>query len=299
MTVKPDKYTLTDGHTAVTIKSKGAELSSVVRNGIEYMWDANPEYWGRTAPVLFPFVGSLKGKQYRHGGVTYPMGQHGFARDMEFELVSRSDTKITMALTDNGETLRVYPFHFRLEISYELEDGRLTVEWKVVNTGNEALYFSIGGHPAFMCPLNGEGAQNDYTIRLYKDGSPLAGFDCTYLTSDGTALKEKVRRDTPEGVLSVSGELFMKDALILEGRQADKVSLAKSDGTEYVTVEFDAPLVGLWSPAGKNAPFVCIEPWYGRCDGEDFDGELKEREWGNTLAAGEEFCKSYKVVFGE
>lgn len=299
MAITSNKYQITDGRLIATVNTKGAELSSVVRNGVEYMWNADPEYWGRTAPVLFPLVGSLRGKQYRHGGVTYPMGQHGFARDMEFELVSQSDTKITMALTDNEDTLRVYPFHFRLEISYELDGGRLTVEWKVVNTGREEMYFSIGGHPAFMCPIDGEGSQKDYKIRLYKDGKPLSGFDCTYLTSEGTALKKKERFDTTEDMLAVSRELFMRDALILEGGQADKASLVKPDGTEYVTVEFDAPLVGLWSPAGKDAPFVCIEPWYGRCDGEDFDGELKEREWGNTLAAGAEFCKSYSVVFGE
>lgn len=299
MTLKPNKYILTDGHTAVTVNSKGAELASVVRNGCEYMWNADAKYWGRTAPVLFPIVGSLKDKQYRHDGAVYPMGQHGFARDMEFELVSQSDTKITMALTDNEDTLRVYPFNFRLEISYELEGKSLTVSWRVVNTGNGTMYFSIGGHPAFMCPVDGEGEQKDYTIRLYKDGKPLAGFDCTHLTSEGTAAKETARYETYGGILAVSRELFLKDALILENSQADRASLAKPDGTEYVTVEFDAPLVGLWSPAGKDAPFVCIEPWYGRCDGEDFDGELKEREWGNSLGAGEEFGKSYRMIFGE
>lgn len=296
---KPIQFTLTGAQTTVTINSKGAELVSVVRNGVEYMWNANPEYWGRTAPVLFPFVGSLKDKQYRHDGAVYTMGQHGFARDMEFELVSRSDKKITMTLTDNEDTLRAYPFHFRLEISYELDGKNLTVGWRVTNTGSGRMYFSIGGHPAFMCPLDGEGEQKDYTIRLCKGEKPLAGFDCTHLTSEGTAKKETVRYETNGGILAVSRELFLKDALILENSQADRVSLAKPDGTEYVTVEFDAPLVGLWSPAGKDAPFVCIEPWYGRCDGEDFEGGLNEREWGNSLEPGGEFNKSYRVIFGE
>ncbi|MCM1307397.1 MAG: aldose 1-epimerase family protein [Butyrivibrio sp.] len=298
MTSKQTEFILTDGNTAVTVNAKGAELSSVVRDGVEYMWNANPEYWGRTAPVLFPIVGSLKDKRYRHKGAVYMMGQHGFARDMEFELVSKGDTKITMALTDNEDTQRAYPFPFRLEISYELDGKGLTVEWKVINTGKDEMYFSIGGHPAFMCPVNGEGRQSDYTIRLYKDGKPIEGFDCTRLTAEGTAAADRVRYETGGGILALGRELFLKDALILENSQADRVSLAKPDGTEYVTVEFDAPLVGLWSPAGKDAPFVCIEPWYGRCDGEDFDGELKEREWGNTLAAGAEFCRSCRIFFG-
>lgn len=182
-----DKYVISDGSTKVTVNIKGAEISSVVKDGIEYMWDANPEYWARTAPVLFPLVGSLRDKQYRHNGVTYGMGQHGFARDMEFRLMSVEPDRIIMALSDNEDTFKIYPFHFRLEICYKLADGKLTVGWKVVNTGDDAMYFSIGGHPAFMCPLNGEGKQKDYTIRLYKGGNLVEGFDCTPLTSSGTA----------------------------------------------------------------------------------------------------------------
>lgn len=298
MIKKADKYVITDGRITATVNAKGAELASVVRDGTEYLWDARPEYWGRTAPVLFPLVGSLRGKQYRHDGATYQMGQHGFARDMEFEPVSRSERKLTMALTDNEDTFRAYPFHFRLEISYELAKGRLVVGWRVVNTGNREMYFSIGGHPAFLCPPDGESGQKGQTLRLYRDGRALEGFDCTHLTPEGTAMEKKERYETPGGVLAMSGELFARDALILENRQADRVALAKPDGTEYVAVEFDAPLVGLWSPAGKDAPFVCIEPWYGRCDGERFDGELREREWGNRLAAGAEFYKSYSIIFG-
>ncbi len=299
MEASKEKYTVTDGRTRVTVNSRGAEIVSVLKDGTEYMWDARPEYWGRTSPVLFPLVGSLKGKQYRHNGTVYPMGQHGFARDMEFEPVRRSENQLTMALTDNEDTLRIYPFHFRLEISYALEGGRFNVGWRVVNTGKERMYFSIGGHPAFMCPLGGGEMPKDHTLRLYKEGRPLEGFVCTPLTSEGTAAAHKDRYDSPGGAVGISRELFLGDALILEDGQADRVALAGPDGREYVAVEFDAPLVGLWSPAGKDAPFVCIEPWYGRCDGENFDGELKDREWGNRLEPGEEFLGGYRVFFGE
>ena len=121
------------------------------------MWQGDPAYWGRTAPILFPFVGSLKNSSYRHEGTTYKMGQHGFARDMEHKLVSHSATSIYFELSNTDETLQKYPFSFILRIGYELDDNAVKVLWEVENSSNEkSLHFSIGAHPAFNCPIHGE-----------------------------------------------------------------------------------------------------------------------------------------------
>ena len=291
------QYKITDGTLTVTVNSKGAEVASAVRDGKEYMWNADPKFWGRTAPVLFPVVGSFKNKEYRYDGKTYKMGQHGFARDMEFELVSHDGDSLVMSLKDNEETFKIYPFHFKLTISYSVYGGMLTVDWTVANEGIDEMYFSIGGHPAFMCPVGGDSLAKNYRIKLSKDGNPLERLVTTPLTGEGTAADRHNEYELKDGMLDISTGLFADDALVVENAQADSVSLIDDKGYDYLTVDFKTPLVGLWTPAGKDAPFVCIEPWFGRCDGENFDGELKDREWGNKLEPGQRFNGGFTVKY--
>ncbi|MCM1498360.1 MAG: aldose 1-epimerase family protein [Clostridium sp.] len=280
----------------VTVNHFGAELSGIVKkeSGVEYMWNADERFWKRSSPVLFPIVGSLKNKEFLYEGKAYPMGQHGFARDMEFSLVSNTGTECWFSLSSDETTVQKYPFAFTLEIGYVLEENTLKVLWKVVNEDDKQMYFSIGGHPAFMCPLDGEGKQTDYFIAFDTDK------DLTYskLSENGLVYKRDNVLATNGGKMQVTEHLFDEDALVVEGSQAKKVSLCKPDGSPYLTVEFDTPLFGLWSPAKKNAPFICIEPWYGRCDAEEFGGTLEEREYGNVLEPGEEFAAEYRIVIG-
>lgn len=278
----------------VTINHFGAELSSMVKKetGVEYMWNADERFWKRSAPVLFPIVGSLKNKEFQYDGKAYSMGQHGFARDMEFSLVSNNGAEAWFSLSSDESTCEKYPFAFSLEIGYRLSGSTLTVIWKVVNEDEKTMYFSIGGHPAFMCPLNGEGKQTDYFLQFDTDK------DLTYskLSENGLVYKKDNVLATNGGTMQITEHLFDEDALVVEGNQAHCVSLCKPDKTPYLTVKFDAPLFGLWSPAKKNAPFVCIEPWYGRCDSEEFTGTLEEREYGHSLEAGESFEVSFEIV---
>lgn len=291
------EFYLKCGNTEATVCSKGAELISYKKDGKEYMWSGDPAYWNRHAPVLFPFVGSLKGKQYRYEGKTYGMGQHGFARDMEFTPVSRTDTKLVMALAGTEETMKNYPFRFLLEISYELGEGSLRIGWRVKNTDEKTLYFSIGGHPAFNCPLEGKGKQSEYMLRFMKDGKPLQEI-ISAVIEGGFVVEDTLEFGLEDGYLPVTPDLFDTDTIVLEGGQTDAVSLCDPDGKEYVRVDFEMPLVGIWTPIKKNAPFLCIEPWCGRCDDADFSGELPEKRWGNALEAGGVFETSYTVTVG-
>ncbi len=277
----------------VAVNYFGAELASMVKKatGEEYIWNADEKFWKRSAPVLFPFVGSLKNKEYRYDGKCYSMGQHGFARDMEFALVSQTMDEAWFSLTADEETYQKYPFTFTLEIGYKLTDSDLQVTWRVVNEDDKTMYFSIGGHPAFMCPVAGKGEQTDYYIAF--DTSK----DLTYskLSENGLVYKKDNVLATNGGMMKIDAHLFDEDALVVEGGQAHRVSLCDGDQKPYLTVKFDAPLFGLWSPAKKNAPFVCIEPWYGRCDAEDFTGTLQEREYGQHLEPQETFEVSYTI----
>ncbi|MGN0437235.1 MAG: aldose 1-epimerase family protein [Lachnospiraceae bacterium] len=277
----------------VTINYFGAEMCSMIKKStnVEYMWNADEKYWKRNAPVLFPFVGSLKNKEFLYDGEAYPMGQHGFARDMDFYLVSNDGQEIWFSLCSDDSTYDKYPFAFTLEIGYRLEGSKVIVMWKVINEDDKKMYFSIGGHPAFMCPLNGNGKQTDYFISFDTEK------DLTYskLSENGLVYSKDNVLATNGGKLLVDAHLFDEDALVVEGNQAHKVSLCAPDGNPYLTVTFDAPLFGLWSPAKKNAPFICIEPWYGRCDSEEFAGTLEEREYGQELNVGETFEVSYEI----
>lgn len=284
-------YKISNGILEFEVDSMGGEMKSLKANGKEYLWNGDPAYWKRTAPVLFPIVGSLKNKEFIFQNKKYPMGQHGFARDMEFETVFCKEDSVRMILNDTEETRQKYPFSFSLENEYTLKDNKVNVRWIVTNKGNEPMYFSIGGHPAFLCPY----PDAPGFIHLYKDNKPIEYFECTHLTDCGTAMDVHKRYDTPGGVLRITTELFKNDALVLENYQADSVSLSGDDQKDYLKVDFEAPLVGIWTPAGKEAPFVCIEPWYGRCDGENFNGTLEERIWGNILEPGEVFDKNFTI----
>lgn len=273
--------------------SMGAELKSLkdVATGREYMWNADPKYWKRTSPILFPLVGGLKGGVYRLGDREYPMGQHGFARDMEMKLKSQVAHEIWFTLESDEETLQKYPYPFLLELGYELRDKTVIVKWNVKNTGKERMYFSIGGHPAFLCPVEEGTKQTDYSIRLdAKEHVTVSTL------RDGLLSGEKVDYKLDNGMIPVAEHLFDGDALVIENDQAHSAALVKPDGEVYLTVTFDAPLFGIWSPPKKQAPFICIEPWYGRCDRADYAGDWENREWGQCLEAGETFMAQYRIA---
>lgn len=283
----------------VEIESFGAELKSVVNkmNNREYMWCADEKYWARTSPVLFPFVGSVVDKKYRFEGKEYEMGSHGFARDMEFETTSENDNEIWFRLVDNNETYVNYPFRFVLEIGYVLVGNSLEVKWKVTNPGqdreDEKLYFSIGAHPAFNCPINNEADKSGY--RLFFGSADKINH---HGNLHGTCTREDICLKLENHRAVISNDFFDRSTYIIENKQLDTVAIETPDGNAYVTVEFDAPLIGIWSPVnGKNAPFVCIEPWWGRADYDDFKGNLQERDYENKLTKGEIFTNSYKITF--
>lgn len=279
----------------IQIDSLGAELKSLkhISTGTEYMWNGDARFWKRTSPVLFPVVGGLKEGRYLLNGKEYPMGQHGFARDMEFQLKSQVASEIWFTLESDEETLQKYPYAFRLEIGYELDGESVIVKWRVKNPSTEEMYFSIGGHPAFLCPIEANTTQNQYQIRFdTKDKVISSG------VKEGLLSEEKKEYPLQDGILPVTEHLFDEDALVIEHDQAHQIALVKPDGNPYLTVSFDAPLFGIWSPPKKNAPFICIEPWYGRCDRLSFQGEWKDREWGQKLTGGETFAAAYKITVG-
>ena len=401
-------------NTALTlnISLHGAELTSIRDSfGREFLWQADPAFWKRHSPVLFPIVGSLWDKHFRVNGREYEMGQHGFARDMDFRLVSEREDEMWFELKSSPETLAKYPYKFTLRIGYRLEANKIHVMWEVSGDDSQTMWFQIGAHPAFYLPrfvyggsaacasdssrhsdpesgapnlaassaassctsgsevfvlksssqgsgcvfsdgsasgsgaagsgadsdsgfsvsgldagscdsgldsaigsasgsgAAGSGADSDFgragrgCFRLYGRGAegvvPLESFRYIKVSEKQcTDISDVQELDTPGGVMPLDDHTFDIGAYIIGDSQVCRVDLVSTTGLRCVSLEFDTPLVGLWAPSAKDVPFVCIEPWYGRCDRVGFTGEFSERDCVNSLSPGQVFRASYTIIVG-
>ena len=258
-------HTLKNDVLTVNVSDHGAELTSIRKGSIEYLWQADPAFWGRHSPVLFPIVGSVWEKRYRVDGREYELGQHGFARDMDFILVEASDTEVRYRLGSTPETLAKYPWPFVLEISYKLHDNKIDVIWEVSNPGPQEMFFQIGAHPAFNYP----DYEPDTMERGFLSFDRSEGLECIRIKEKGCVDAEpRYPLEIPQdGLLPLTRETFDAiDTIMLQDSQISKVTLYRTDASPWLSLTFDAPVVGIWSPPTRNAPFICLEPWYGRCD---------------------------------
>lgn len=298
-----ETVSLTNGIITIQVSEHGAELTSIVLNETqrEYLWQADPAYWKRHSPVLFPIVGSVWEGEYRSKGRTYQMGQHGFARDTDFILIEEGqdetgNPQVLYALRSNEETLKKYPYRFRLEIGYRLVGRAVEVIWRVMNPDREEkLKFQIGAHPAFYWPNYVPEQKERGYFRLAQEAKTLRKSVITEKGCVDPAQSKEIELDA-EGYLPLTIETFAHDALVLEDSQVQTVTLCDEARKPYLTLKSEAPLMGLWSPPGKNAPFVCIEPWYGRCDRVHYDGEYEDKDWIQSLVPLGVFEARYQIV---
>lgn len=287
-------HTLKNEILTVQVKEHGAELASIRKGSVEYLWQADPMFWGRHSPVLFPIVGSVWEKRYRVDGREFELGQHGFARDMDFTMLEGGEDEVRYRLESTEDTLKKYPWPFVLEIAYRLHGNMIDVIWEVSNPGNEDMYFQIGAHPAFNYP--------DYDPQTVERGflsfDRSEGLECIRIKEKGCVDAETLYPlDIPaDGLLPLTRETFDKiDTIMLQDGQIGSVALYRTDRTPWLKLSFEAPVVGIWSPPGKNAPFICLEPWYGRCDRAGYEGDYRDRDWVNRLAPGERFSSVYTI----
>ena len=267
-------YKINDGIVEATIDSFGAELKNLVliEKNEEFMWDGNPEFWGRTSPVLFPVVGGLKDSKYSYKGKTYEMGQHGFARDNEFELVSQSVDKIKFMLTSNESLKKLYPFDFKFYMEYSLKNGKLNIEYIVENLDEDKMYFSVGAHPAFATPTTDEIEFSDYYLEFEKNETasifPLEG---RYIS------RNTIEFFKDEKIINLVEDSFKNDAIIFKGLNSKKVSLKCKKNNRVVTMDYsDFEYIAFWNKVG--AKFVCLEPWNGIADFTDASGKLEDKD---------------------
>ena len=277
---------------SVSIKSAGAEITSVTNTaGLEFIWQADKTIWARHAPALFPLVGKLKENTFIYNDHNYQIGQHGFARDLMFELIEGNDSSCVFEIVSNEKTKLNYPFDFRFQIRYELSNNTLHTYYKVINPSDNSIFFSVGAHPGFNCPLLPDEHFEDYFIEFESQE-----YSFTELNSGlRSSAKHKVRIN--ENKLFLSETLFNNDALVLENNQINAVSLCSKKSEHKITLKCVGwPYFGIWSKKGCQK-FVCLEPWYGIADHENTNQNFIEKDGIIYLEAKKEFNCSFSLSF--
>lgn len=267
------------------IKHLGAELFSLKNNeNKEFIWEGNPIFWGKHSPVLFPIVGTLKKNRYNYKGKEYYLSRHGFAREMEFQLIEKSENSATFSLTSSMETIKVYPFDFELQICYSLEENILNIDYKVFSKNDSILPFSIGAHPAFALPKPFE----SYTL-AFDFNEVLISYELENdLLSDTTEIIEMKDYEVP-----LRYSLFEKDALIFKKLQSKSITILENKNPRLCIRFDDFPNLGIWTKI--NAPFLCIEPWAGYSDTIHSSGNILEKEGIQLLEANQSLQYNFSI----
>ncbi|MFV8391949.1 aldose 1-epimerase family protein [Flavobacterium sp. LB2P6] len=277
--------TIKNSFLTAEIKHFGAELISLKTNlNKEFIWEGNPEFWGKHSPILFPIVGTLKNNSFQHNGIEYHLSRHGFARDMAFKLFDATENSATFSIQSSEETLKVYPFEFELQLIYTLDGNNLSIAYKVINNGKTAIPFSIGAHPAFALPNQFE----NYAIAFEKE-EPLE----YYLLENDLISNNKKKLEVHNKHIPLTYRLFENDALIFKALQSNSLMILENENP-ILRVHFeDFPNLGIWTK--MNAHFLCIEPWFGYSDTNENFGNLMEKEGIQILKPNEIFNSKFSI----
>lgn len=279
----------------IEFKLAGAELTRIYSKStkLDYLWEGDSSYWNRQAPVLFPIVGGLKDKKYVVDGVEYELPQHGFARDSEFKIIEQQKDFVVLELQHSTETLKIYPFKFSLQITYRIDKNKLYVGYKVINKDIQEILFSIGGHPGFKCPLIEDTLFEDYYFEFDEDEKPTQ----TFININLGLRKEKELQVNLGKKIPLNYQLFENDALIYEGLKSTEVSLLSTKHKHGLKFDFtNFNYLAFWTK-GKDAPFICIEPWCGIADSEEGQNDFSEKLGIEKLPADSTFDIEYSMEF--
>lgn len=282
--------TLNNDTITIEVNEHGAELASLKKDGREYLWAGDAQYWNRHAPILFPAVGKPYNNELHIEGKTYPMKQHGFARDSEFENLGNGRMRMKEC-----ELSASYPYRMGLEVCYHLKDNRLEVYWTVENRDDKDAYFQIGAHPGFLLPnYNAADEVHGYIQYRDREGQPLKP-EIVSALKDGN----RVPLDAPQNcnsVMPIKADTFAHDALMFEGGQVTEAVLCDKEGVPVLGVGCpQAEAYGIWAPYKEGCPFVCLEPWCGICDPYGFTGDISTRQYIHRLAPREKYHFNYTI----
>lgn len=290
-------FTISNGILAAEIDTLGAEVKklSAVQSGINYLWCGDKKHWCRVSPVLFPIIGVPKEKQIVCEDKSYPMTKHGFARDVEFGIISRDESSATLAFASNSYTRNLFPYEFCFSITYSLIGHTLHISHKIDNNDTKSFHFALGGHPAFSTEINGT-SMNEY----YLEFDRKCDFVTELFDEQAGNLTGKSKSLGKGTIIELSPDLFDFDALIFSGIKAKSVKLKSRRTGSFIMVDYsDFENLGVWS--SKNCSrFVCIEPWLGITDSTSSSLNMKDKKGGFVnLAKDKTFKASYSITVVE
>jgi galactose mutarotase-like enzyme len=270
-----------DGLQAV-IRPHGAEMVALRLAGEDLLWPGDDAVWTGRSPLLFPIVGRLAGDALRLGERSYTLPQHGFARRSDFAVVDAGEASCRLRLEDGEETRSVYPFRFALDVEYALVDGGVAITARVFNPGPGDLPASFGFHPALRWPLEPGRAETDYELIFSGDRE----LETARPTADGLIARERSRLALPGGRLALDEALFAPGALVFPQWASRELVYAPRGGGRGLRIAFDGlPHGALWMRPG--ADFLCVEPWCGHADPEDFRGDFTQKPGLLSIPPGE------------
>lgn len=275
---------ISNANLKATINTKGAELNSLTKTEREYIWEGNPEFWAKHSPILFPIVGTLKDNTFLFKEKEFQLSRHGFARDNEFEVTHKDESSVTFSLKSSEETIKNYPFQFELKIIYTLREQTLDIRYEVINESQTVLPFSIGGHPAFGLPQDFE----NYTLKFEKEENIKSYFLKNDLLSDNFQELPLENKN-----LNLNYSLFKNDALIIKKMQSNSIEVLENKKPLFRFSFKDFPNFGIWTK--ENAPFICLEPWFGYSDVLNTNKNIQEKEGIILLEKMRTFQASFSV----
>ena len=280
--------TISNSEISVTVAKRGAEIQSINRGGVEYMWSKDPAFWSSCAPIMFPMCGGLKKGRYELDGKSYEMPKHGFAKISDFEVEAQSDTSVTFILRDNEKTREMYPFAFAFRVKYELDGANLKVTYDAENLDDKTMYCTFGGHEAYACP---EGIEAYELIFPEKETLYAYALNGDILTDYTKLMVNDSNR------LVLDDRHFALDALVFKDVKSNSVTLQSKVSDRRVTVEFDGfDYLVLWHK--HTSPYLCIEPWCGLSDlmGSSYDFTAKAGM--RAIPVGGRFVRTHTITVG-
>ena len=285
--------TIRDNHCTATIDSIGAQLISFQNSaGKEFIWQRDPDIWPRCSPLLFPAVGNSRGGRTMFEGGWYDMPKHGFCKESDFEVIARSDSDVTFRLKSNNMTKQHYPYDFSLSLTYQLNDGVLSMTYQVENLQDSEICYCIGAHPGFICPMEEGASFEDYQLEFAQEentASIVYDLENMQFNTD----KHMIVLENTK-ILPLRYELFSQDAVYFNEISSRKVSLIHKQSRKGVQVSYPGfSSIAFWTPDGKRAPFLCIEPWNGSAVRSDEDDEFTHKHGIQVLKAWEK--KSHQM----
>ncbi|MBM6576314.1 aldose 1-epimerase family protein [Microvirga sp. SRT01] len=273
---------IANDHLSAAINPHGAELTHLRdADDRELMTAADPAFWPRHAPLLFPAIGKTANGTIRVDGTDYPMSKHGFARDLTFAVTDRGPSHVVFTLTDTPETRAAYPFVFRLDVEFRLDGATLTTEARVTNPADTPLLAQFGFHPAFAWPLPFDQPRADHRIAFDRDEAP----DLAAITPDGLIAAEPRPSPLDGRTLHLADALFADDALVWNPVASGSVAYGAATGPHLRIAFPETPRLGIWTMPG--ASFVCVEPWHGIADPAGFAGDYKDKPGVFEVAPGD------------